>query len=78
MLGPPEEVIDERHLRPCQAGDEAALGANQRGEIAVDRVIVAHVLGCAQEPDVAAEAGEILPELGIDAAGRALPLSSVL
>src|SRR5205085_1861361 len=67
-----EEIVHHQHLLAAPAGDIAALRAHHAGEVAAERVIVAHVLGGPQESHIAAEAGEILAQLRNNAVGRQL------
>src|SRR5262245_22887614 len=60
------------HRLVAEAGDMAGLAAQHQDEVGVDLVVVANVAGRAQEVDVAANAGEVLAQLGEQAAGRRL------
>src|SRR5262249_61857557 len=70
QIGTAEEAVQERKRITTPWGYIAALTTQHRNGIARDLVIVAEVLGRFQEFHVAAEPGEILPEIGADAARR--------
>ena len=65
-----EEVVHHGNLLAAPSGDISALRADHGDEIAAERMIIAHVLRGSQELHVAAEAGEVLAELRVDAVGR--------
>ena len=51
-----EKTVHQRDLLAAPAGDVATLGANHADQVAVERLVVAHVLGGPQEFHIAAEA----------------------
>src|SRR5205085_9172764 len=66
-----EEAVGQRHLLSAPTGDVAALATDHSNQVVAERLIVARVLAGSQELHVATKAREILPELRIDAVGRA-------
>ena len=66
------EVVGERQIAAADLVDLAALQMDEAGEVVGDRIIVFAVEGLAQELRLAAEAGDVLMEVGVDAARRIL------
>src|SRR5262249_8393667 len=73
-LRPAEEAVEKRHLFAAPSGHVAAADARHADDVGGDLVVVAHVAGGPEEFHVAAYAGEVLPDLGVDAARRVLPV----
>ena len=67
-----EEAVGQRHLLSAPTGGVAALATDHPNQVVAERLIVARVLAGPEEFHVATKTREILPELRIDAVGRAL------
>ena len=72
------EVVDQRQIAAADLVDLAALQMDEAGEVVGERIIVLAVEGLAQEVRLAAEAGDVLMEVGVDAARRILAVVDVV